>query len=560
MRILSDHPVNETDDTDVLVVGAGPAGLTLAADLLRRGLRVRLIDSAERSATTSRATSLTARTLEVLDDLGVADQLVETGIMITRADAFQGAEPTFSLAFPASDLTRFPFLLNNSQRQTEEVLADLVVRSGGQVERGRTLAGFRQDRQGVVAFVDAPSGSEMIRARWLVGADGSRSTVRRTLAIPFRGTAENLEETIVLADVLVDWELTPDRLYTWFNEDGALLAFPFREPGRWRLTAALSPAEEADGGFTEESLDRFSRLYRRRTGDHTTVLSDLTGFSVYRVNQRVVDHYRRGRVLLAGDAAHIHTPAGGLGMNTGIQDAYNLGWRLALAVRTADDTVVDGYEAERRPVAESLLTSTGGLQRLYSVRDPRLQRARDVALRLVLNAGPTRRAFFAGASQLTISYRRGSLPLRTGLRVGDRSPDGRVTRWPSGQPGWLHEHLRGPAPVLVLFPGSGPAGEDLGFERLVAAAAGRARVVHVLAAEPVVPGQVAGSSESITLLDVDGVLHRRYGARRPTAAIIRPDGHLAALGQQRDVPLLTSCLDALSPSAAVSGSARTPAR
>ncbi|HEU4547151.1 MAG TPA: FAD-dependent oxidoreductase, partial [Microlunatus sp.] len=382
-----------TSAVDVLVVGAGPAGLTLAADLLRRDISVRLIDQARAASSTSRATSLTPRTLEVLDDLGVARKLLGTGIRITRAEAYQGSRPTFRLAFPASDRTRFPFLLNNSQQQTERVLTELVQQLGGRVERARTLTAFRQERGGVVAHVGGPTGAEEIHASWLVGADGGRSTVRRTLGIPFRGKG-GLEETIVLADVLMDWDRAPDRLYTWFNEDGALLAFPFRERGRWRLTAALSPAEEAAGRYTEESIEQFTHLYRRRTGDDVTQLMDLTGFSVYRVNQRVVDHYRRGRALLAGDAAHIHTPAGGLGMNTGIQDAYNLGWRLALAVRNGDVTVVDGYERERRPVAEALLSSTGGLQRLYSIRDRRVQRARDVALQLVVNAGPTREAFF----------------------------------------------------------------------------------------------------------------------------------------------------------------------
>ena len=435
-----------TTAADVLVVGAGPAGLTLTADLLRRGLTVRLIDRAEAPSATSRATSLTPRTLEVLDDLGVAQALLGTGIRITRAEAYQGSRPTFRLAFPPSDRTRFPFLLNNSQQQTELVLAERVRELGGRVERARTLTAFRQERGGVVAHVDGPAGAEEIRATWLVGADGGRSTVRRTLGIPFRGK-ESPEETIVLADVLVDWDRTADRLYTWFNEDGALLAFPFREARRWRLTAALSPAEESDGRYTEESIEQFTRLYRRRTGDDVTQLSDLTGFSVYRVNQRVVDQYRRGRVLLAGDAAHIHTPAGGLGMNTGIQDAYNLGWRLALAVQVGDDRVVDGYEQERRPVAEALLSSTGGLQRLYSIRDRRVQRARDVALQLVLNAGPTRMAFFAGAGQLDLTYRRRRLPSGPAtVHAGDRSPDGPATLWPEGSRTWLHDHFRGPDP------------------------------------------------------------------------------------------------------------------
>lgn len=532
-----------TTAADVLVVGAGPAGLTLTADLLRRGLTVRLIDRAEAPSATSRATSLTPRTLEVLDDLGVAQALLGTGIRITRAEAYQGSRPTFRLAFPPSDRTRFPFLLNNSQQQTELVLAERVRELGGRVERARTLTAFRQERGGVVAHVDGPAGAEEIRATWLVGADGGRSTVRRTLGIPFRGK-ESPEETIVLADVLVDWDRTADRLYTWFNEDGALLAFPFREARRWRLTAALSPAEESDGRYTEESIEQFTRLYRRRTGDDVTQLSDLTGFSVYRVNQRVVDQYRRGRVLLAGDAAHIHTPAGGLGMNTGIQDAYNLGWRLALAVQVGDDRVVDGYEQERRPVAEALLSSTGGLQRLYSIRDRRVQRARDVALQLVLNAGPTRRAFFAGAGQLDLTYRRRRLPSGPAtVHAGDRSPDGPATLWPEGSQTWLHDHFRGPDPVVLLLSGTradGPA-TDRPFRRLTRRAADRAGIVRVDRPGAVGPDESTG----VTLLDSSGVLHRRYGAGKPVAAVIRADGHVAAIGGIGSEEHLVHALDAL---------------
>ena len=377
----------------------------------------------------------------------------------------------FRVTFPETSHTRFPFLLNNSQRQTEHLLTERVGALGGTVERERRLIGVRQDRKEVVALIDGPSGLEEIRAKWLIGADGGRSTVRSTLGIPFAGKTGTLEETIVLADVLIDWSLPPDRLYSWFNEDGALLAFPFREPGRWRITAALSPAEEADGRFIEDSIERFTELYRRRTGDTTSRLTDMQGFSVYRVNQRVVDHYRRGRMVLMGDAAHVHTPAGGLGMNTGIQDAYSLGWRLAIAVQRGDDTVIDDYERERRPVALALLSSTGNLQRLWSIRDRGLQRVRDGALQVVLNLGPVRRAFFAGAGQLTSPFvHPPAFGRRPGPRAGDpecRMPASHARATPNSR-GSMRNSL-GTQPVLLILVGERMPNSDV-RERLAALA------------------------------------------------------------------------------------------
>ena len=531
--------------TDVLVVGAGPVGLTLAADLLRRGVAVRVIDQAAAPAGTSRATSVTPRTLEVLDDLGVADALVETGVRITDTEAYDGASLTFRVSFPPTDTTRFPFLLNTSQRRTEEVLTDLVATSGGCVERDRRLIGFRQERDGVVVQVAGPRGSEEIRAGWVVGADGGRSTVRRTLGLPFRGIGADLEETIVLADVLLDRDLAPDRIYSWFNEDGALLAFPFTEPGRWRVTAALSPEELATGRFTDDSLDRLTELYRRRTGDATTRLSDMQGFSVYRVNQRVVDHYRRGRVVLAGDAAHVHTPAGGLGMNTGIQDAYSLGWRLALALHAGDDGVVDEYEHERRPIAEGLLTSTGGLQRLYGIRDRRVQRARDATLRTLLDLDPLRRAFFRRAAQLDITYSTGRRwPWRRGVRIGDRTPDGPVRTWPDGRPTWLHDHLRGPRPALILLHGASPAQDDrAALDGLAARAAGcHVPVIRVTRADDALADAGPGGT---TLIDTSGTVHRRFGVATPAAVVVRPDGHVALVAPAHRADDVEAALRAL---------------
>lgn len=527
-----------TTSTDVLVVGSGPAGLTLAADLLRRNVSVRLIDQAVAPSSTSRATSLTPRTLEVLDDLGITQELLDTGIRIQSAEAYQGENRAFRITFPETNQTRFPFLLNNSQRQTEALLAERVSALGGSVERERRLVGLRQDRRGVIALVDGPAGPEEIHAAWLVGADGGRSTVRNTLGIPFVGKTGTVEETIVLGDVLADWHLPADRLYSWFNEDGALLAFPFREPGRWRITAALSPAEEADGRFIEDSIERFTQLYQRRTGDTTSRLTDMQGFSVYRVNQRVVDNYRRGRIVLMGDAAHVHTPAGGLGMNTGIQDAYSLGWRLAIAVQRGDDSGIDAYERERRPVALALLSSTGNLQRLWSIRDRRVQRVRDGALQFLLNLGPVRRAFFAGAGQLNITYRAPArFGRRGGPRAGDRVPDARVASSSVAEESWLHEHLRGTQPVLLVLAGDRMPHDGVVGRLTALAQDALRRSVTVLYVLP--PGvNRAGPAGVTTVVDTHGDLHRRFRAHTARLIALRPDKHIAAVGTPHDSEVL----------------------
>jgi 2-polyprenyl-6-methoxyphenol hydroxylase-like FAD-dependent oxidoreductase len=542
-------PSRGDESSQVLVVGAGPVGLTLAADLLRRGITVRIIDAAPAASATSRATSQTPRTLEVLDDLGAAEELLATGVRIAETVAYSGDRLAFRLRFPSTDTTRFPYLLNNSQADTEAALTALLHRLGGAVERGRELVGFRQDRAEVAAQLRAAGDPrrpgagriEEVRAGWMVAADGARSRVRKTLAIPFRG--QPIAETIVLGDVTMDWDRPGDKIYSWFSPDGSLLAFPFRQPGRWRLTTALIP-EEVDR-FGQGSLERITELYRKRTGDTTTAITGLDWFSAFVAQQRLADSYRVGRVLLAGDAAHVHTPAGGLGMNTGIQDAYNLGWKLALvAAGRAPEALLDTYQRERRPIAEALLSSTGGLQKLYSLRSPAAQAARDTAMRTLLDLGPLRRAFFRRAGQLDLNYHNSALSrtvarrtpaawpagARPGARAGDRAPDGpALTVHPGGEKQtWLHEHLRGPWPTLLLFSGRSAASTDpdrlVDLARRVRQSTGHVRVVAVAA--PQQPPPAALDEHATVLLDPTGLLHHRYGAALPAAYLVRPDGHL----------------------------------
>lgn len=543
-------PVAAGPEVEVLVVGAGPVGLALAADLLRRGTAVRIIDAAAEPSSTSRATSLTPRTLEVLDDLGALDDLLADGVRISRTDAFAGDRLTFRLEFPTTDTTRYPYLLNNSQAETEAALTSLVGRLGGVVERGVELVGLAQDRSGVTGQLRAAGGGEhgpitQVRAAWLVAADGGRSLVRKTLAIPFPGEA--IPETIVLGDVTLDWDRPADRIYSWFSGDGALLAFPFTTPGRWRLTTTLAPGEVQ--AYAEGSLSGITALYRQRTGDMTTRLSELHWYSAFVANQRVAGTFRRGRVLLAGDAAHVHTPAGGLGMNTGIQDAYNLAWKLALVCAgAAEDSLLDTYEQERRPIAEALLSSTGNLQKIYSIRSRTAQNARDTALRTLLDLPPLRRAFFVRAGQLDLAYPRSDLngpvpgpgrsrrtTVRRQVRAGDRAPDGPAvehgTDPATGRSTTVHEQLRGTGPVLLLFAGVGGGQGISALGDLARRAAQQGLGLRVVVVTAGGHGSVGDLVEHATVLhDPTGVLHRRYGAARtggrPSAHVIRPDGHI----------------------------------
>lgn len=527
---------------DVLVVGAGPVGLALAVDLRRRGIRVRIIDAADAPSVTSRATSLTARTVEVLDDLGAARELLATGVRIAETEAYAAGRLTFRLRFPSGlDTTRYPFLLNVSQAETEAALNRALERLGGRVERGVEWVGLAQDRTGVTAQVrtgGARVGSVgEIACQYLVAADGGRSRIRKSLAIDFPG--EVIPETVVLGDVMLDWDRPATRIYSWFSSDGALLAFPFATPGLWRVTAALT-AEEL-GPYTERAatdpLAALTDLYRRRTGDHRTTLSGLTWHSAFVAQQRVAARFRAGRVFLAGDAGHIHTPAGGLGMNTGIQDAYNLGWKLAHAVDSSagSDSLLDTYETERRPIAQALLTNTNGLQRLYAIRNPAAQAVRDGALRTLLAVDPVRRAFFVRAGQLDLGYR--SSPLsrmspsrgRVGraARAGDRVPDAALSHL-DGTPTTLHDELRGVEPVLVVLHDDAVVSAGTVAPFLAAAAGYEVRLLHIT--RSAAGGQV---KDAPVLLDASGALHARLGIGRPSggrpvAVVVRPDKYLSA--------------------------------
>jgi 2-polyprenyl-6-methoxyphenol hydroxylase-like FAD-dependent oxidoreductase len=344
-----------TTNTDVLIVGAGPTGLTLATALAVRGIRVTVVDRQAAGANTSRAAVMHARTLEVLEQIGVVDRLVSLGIHAQRFTIRDRDRVLVPVRF--DDLpTRYPYTLMISQAVTEAVLLDRFTQLGGQVLRGRAVTDLAQDDQGVTATVE--DGAQL-RARYLVGADGMNSTIRERVGIGFHGGS--YDESFSLADVRMTGAVPSDEVILYFSPTGLIVVAPL-PGGVHRIVATVDSApEHPDVGYVQALLDA------RGPERERAIVKEVVWGSRFRVHHRVVDTYRAGRILLAGDAAHVHSPAGGQGMNTGIQDAMALAEALATALTSGNEEPLNSYNTIRRPIAKQVVALADRLTRVATV-------------------------------------------------------------------------------------------------------------------------------------------------------------------------------------------------
>jgi 2-polyprenyl-6-methoxyphenol hydroxylase-like FAD-dependent oxidoreductase len=513
-----------TATTDVVVVGAGPTGLTLAAQLQQFGTSVRIVDRQLDRVHESRALAMQPRTLEVLRGLGVAETLVERGNSALQVRMHFGRRVVGVQLFDIGlEDTAFPFLLFISQAETEAILNEHLAARGVRVERGVELVGFSAEGDEVECTLRGADGrTEQVRCRYLVGCDGAHSAVREGAGIPFAGGT--YPQTFVLADLEIDG-LERGAAHAFLGDDGILLFFPLGRPASWRIVGMRPRREDAHGGAETEplSLEELQRICDRFTGG-TLRLRDPVWLTYFRLHHRQASRYRSGRLFLAGDAAHVHSPAGAQGMNTGIQDAWNLGWKLALVARgAADPALLDTYESERLPVgrfvvrftdrASSIATSNSAFVRLMRTRGaPRL-------LPLLLRFRRGRSYAFRTLSQLAIKYRtspaveEGPQAPRTGPRAGDRLPDAPVLR--DGRESWLHEALAAPAFHLLLCGAADdwPADQIAAMEEQHGALLAVHRLTSVAEAVGVLP-------------DPSGRALARLGAEQPVQYVVRPDGHI----------------------------------
>lgn len=473
-------------DIDVLICGAGAAGLTLAIELARRGVAFAVIDKLATPFPGSRGKGLQPRTLEVFEDLGVLPAILAAGgpyplLREHRADGCQVdralGEASPSPAEPHAQPWMCP------QWITEGILRERLAALGHTVQGERELVALAQDAHGVSATVQGVQGEQMLRARYLVGCDGGRSVVRQTLGVDFPG--KSLGIRALVADVELQG-LSRDAWHRFGSNDPTrqIALCPLAGTALFQIQAAV-PLE----GEVATSLPALQAMLAERIDQPDITLHAVHWASVYRMSARLASHYRVGRVFLAGDAAHVHPPTGGQGLNTSVQDAYNLGWKLAAVLDGAPDALLHSYEAERRTVAADMLGLSTTL--LDATRRGEMQRSR-------------------ATRQLDLGYRDSPLtleapPREEGLRAGDRAPDAPLA------------HADGTAPVRLFELLTGPHWTALGHASDATAITPHPQLrVHV----------VGGDGD---LADPQGHFREIWALPPGSWALVRPDGYLAAV-------------------------------
>jgi 2-polyprenyl-6-methoxyphenol hydroxylase-like FAD-dependent oxidoreductase len=382
----------KTEFTDVLIIGAGPTGMALSIALHLRGVKHVLIDRLEQGQNTSRAGVIHAQTLESLRPLGVAERLIARGLKLSSFSIRDRDTPLLQLRFDRLPSV-YPYLLMLPQDMTEAVLAERIAELGGSIRRGVTAESVDQDERGVRVVVSRNGERYVISAGWVVGADGMHSVVRRACGIEFEG--DSYAESFVLADVHLDRAPAPDEVSLFFSPDGLVVVAPLPN-GTFRVVATLDDAPEAPARADIQAL-----LDTRGPAERPCRVLDVAWSSRFRVHHRLAASYRSGRLLLMGDAAHVHSPAGGQGMNTGIVDAVVLGQLLPDVVSGARaEAQIDLYQQLRRPAAEQVIEQSHRLTQLATARGPVRRVLRNTVLRLADGLPRARRSIALNLSGL----------------------------------------------------------------------------------------------------------------------------------------------------------------
>jgi len=509
-------------DTDVLIVGAGPTGLMLANQLVRRGVRVMIIDRHAGPSLQTRALGVQARTLEIYSHLGIVDRALELGKRATGANIWSLGRKAARIPLGAigSGVSPYPFLLVLGQDDNERLMGDALREQGVTVSWNTELVGlFSQEIDHARATLKQDGTTRNITAAWVAGCDGAHSAVREINGIAFQGAP--YENVFFVADTQLTGDMVPEELNVYLWRQGFHLFFPMRGTNHWRLVGIVPAALREKKGLAFE--DVIPSVQREAGGGVS--FQKCTWFSTYRIHHRRAESFRKCRCFLLGDAAHIHSPVGAQGMNTGLQDAYNLAWKLALVVSgRADEALLDSYEEERIPVAKRLLSTTDRAFSLIVSDNPLLGLFRTRVLvkfiAFAMGFAAIQKLAFLTISQTGIHYRDSALSeTQNGFpagapRAGDRFPWVKLKLQPNGPIEDLYTKLDDTRFNLLVIGQPARPAELPGLDGLLS--------VHEVADD-------VGNDSELTRVQIP----------RPSFYLLRPDGHVGLTGAHLDIAALT---------------------
>ncbi len=500
----------QTINTDVIIIGAGPTGLSLACQLIRYGIDFVIVDKNATVTPFSKAIGVQARTLEIYDQLGLAQPAIERGTIASRVRLIEGGEVRgeMHLANFGKDLSQFAYMLMLEQSKNEELLYEFVKSHNRNVLWQTELESFSQDETGVTAQIKSASGeSQTIKGKFLAGCDGASSPVRHGLGLTFGGST--FERLFYVADARVDWQLPHDALHVCLAKEVFVAFFPMPGEDRYRIVGTFPESKnEEQGEVVYEEIEQEIKEQAKLSLE----ISDVRWFSLYKVHSRRVNKFSKGRCFLAGDAAHIHSPAGAQGMNTGIQDAYNLAWKLAMVIKgEADETLLDTYNEERLANAKRLLETTDRMFELAAGSDWLMSFIRTTIFPpiagFVASLEMVSKRVFPLISQIGINYRDDVLSQHTDdepehVKAGDRLPyflvDGRS----------IFNKLNAPKFHLLIFSNNDRAETCSEFERRF------------------------GRLADCQLIPIDARVSEIFEKENEFCVFLRPDNHIALISSE----------------------------
>lgn len=514
-----------------LVVGAGPVGLAMAGDLAALGIRCRIIDKADKPSTLSKAVVIMPRMLEEFELRGIEQPMLDAGQRMDTFAMFADGKLVARTEYARLN-SRYNYLLCLPQTDTERVLRERVIRSGLEIEWKTNLESFHQDETGVHVNLSGPKGTESFTVPYLCGCDGAHSTVRHGLDVEFEGGAYH--DAWMLGDVVLDWTFPQDEACSFLHEEGYMAVFPMPE-GRSRIFCvraddSLLP-EEVTIEILEEICSRWSGLTMR--------LKDAHWLAKFHVHHRKTTRYRVGRCFLMGDAAHLHSPETGLGMNTGIQDAFNLAWKLAMVCRgQAREDLLETFHTERNNVGKAVVEMSHGIHVLSAQFSPLMEQVRNSTFRLFNDYFHLCFSKIQQQVQLMIQYDESSivgehhghyhlLHAHVAPKAGTRAIDAPI--WDPRPGTWrrLYELIAGLRGKMLVFSGMAPAEAALQSVRDCVALSRKFEdlldPVVILGSDSV---QALPELQEIVYLDPSLRLHELYDSEKPRAYLVRPDGYI----------------------------------